>query len=148
MHRTGSISRLQVKVRLISKPAREHHLTSIFLSGPYFGQRAWFTLYHPEKDLTSVLDRYGNEIRRVIGVINSQLKKTGKPNLVGDKVTYADLAFVPWFWLIVLPPHLMGEDFTKEWETTHPEAWAWFQRLQALPSVTKVREDRLRAMGK
>lgn len=106
-----------------------------------------FVLYHPEKELTSVLDRYGNEIRRLLGVINSHLKKSGKPYLVGDKVTYADLAFVPWHWLILLPPHLMGQEFEKEWQTSYPEAWAWNQRLQQLPSVTKAREERLKAMG-
>lgn len=115
--------------------------------GPYFGQRAWFKLYHPEKDLTSCLDRYGNEIRRVLSVINSHLKKSGKPYLVGDKVTYADLAFVPWHWLITLPPHLMGEEFLTEWQTAYPEAWAWNQRLQERPSVAKTREERLKALG-
>jgi glutathione S-transferase len=64
--------------------------------GPYFGQRAWFIFYHPEKNLTSCLDRYGNEIKRVLGVIDAHLKKTGTEYLVGDKCTYADLAFVPW----------------------------------------------------
>jgi len=51
--------------------------------------------YHPEKDLTSCLDRYGNEIRRVLGVIDAHLKKTGSEYLVGDKCTYADLMFMP-----------------------------------------------------
>ncbi|SMR59289.1 unnamed protein product [Zymoseptoria tritici ST99CH_1A5] len=114
--------------------------------GPYFGQKAWFTLYHPEK-LESCQERYGNEIKRVIGVIDLHLKKTGNEYLVGSKCTYADLAFVPWHWLILFPPHLMGEDFAAEWEKEFPAAWAWNERLQARPSVAKAREERKTAMG-
>ncbi|KAF1823657.1 glutathione S-transferase [Dissoconium aciculare CBS 342.82] len=116
--------------------------------GPYFGQRVWFSLYHSEKNLTSVLDRYGNEISRVIGVIDSHLKKTGKEYLVGDRVTYADLAFVPWFWLILYQPHVMGEGFPAEWQAKFPHAWAWNQRLEARPSVIAARDARAKAMGK
>jgi glutathione S-transferase len=76
--------------------------------GPYFGQRAWFTFYAEEKP-ASVLDRYGAEIWRVTGVIEAALKKNGDW-LVGDKCSYADLAFVPWYWLC---PAIMGEGFDK-----------------------------------
>jgi len=115
--------------------------------GPYYGQRAWFALFHSEKNITSAIDRYGNEINRVIGVIDRHLQKTGKPYLVGDKVTYADLAFVPWHWLTIGQPHIMGEDFAKEWETKYPLAWAWNQRLLARPAVSKLREARIQAIG-
>lgn len=104
-------------------------------------------LYHPEKDLKSCLDRYGNEIRRVLGVINMHLKKTGKPYLVGDKATYADLAFMPWHWLLLYAPHIMGEDFPAEWERDYPECWAWNQRLQQRPAVNKCREERAAAVA-
>ena len=114
--------------------------------GPYFGQRAWFTLYHPEKNLTSCLDRYGNEIKRVLGVIDSHLKASGREFLVGDKVTYADLAFVPWHWLLEYPPHLMGEDFVKEWKEKYPVCWAWNEKLQARPAVKKCRDERMEAI--
>lgn len=111
--------------------------------GPYFGQRAWFTFYHEEKNLTSALDRYGNEIRRVLGVIDTHLTKGGKKEyLVGSKVTYADLAFVPWFWLIDMPPHMMGADFSTEWKEKFPAARAWYDRLVARPSVSKLIKER------
>lgn len=116
--------------------------------GPYFGQRAWFVLYHPEKNLTSCLDRYGNEIRRVLSVIDAHLTKTKKPYLCGDRVTYADLSFVPWHWLLLYKPHIMGEDFAKEWEEKYPACWAWNQGLQARPAVKKCREERVEAMSK
>jgi len=112
--------------------------------GPYFGQRAWFVFYHPEKNLTSVLDRYGNEIKRVIGVVDNHLKKTKGQWLVGEKASYADLAWVPWFWLL---PAIMGDGWEKEWQSSYPEAWAWYQRLQERPAVKSAFEARQKAMG-
>ncbi|KAK5130506.1 hypothetical protein LTR08_001986 [Meristemomyces frigidus] len=116
--------------------------------GPYYGQRAWFMLYHPAK-IDSCLDRYAAEIRRVLGVINAHLKKNGNQQfLVGDKCTYADLAMVPWHWLLLQKPFIMGEEFGAEWKREWPEAWAWNERLQARPAVVKAREARADAMGK
>jgi glutathione S-transferase len=64
--------------------------------GPYFGQAAWFQFFHPEK-IPSAIERYQNEIARVNGVLDTHLKKEhGRQWLVGDKCTYADLAFVTW----------------------------------------------------
>lgn len=53
----------------------------------------FFTLAHTAI-LPTVQRRYRAEIRRVIGVLDVALE--GKQYLVGDKVTIADLAFVPW----------------------------------------------------
>ncbi|EXJ61827.1 glutathione S-transferase [Cladophialophora yegresii CBS 114405] len=61
--------------------------------GPYFGQAAWFKHYHPEK-VPSAVERYVREVERVIGVLDGWLQK--HKFLVGDKLTYVDLAFVPW----------------------------------------------------
>jgi glutathione S-transferase len=44
------------------------------------------------------------------GVLDAHLKKSGGEWLVGEKCTYADLAFVPWYWLC---PVIMGEGFEK-----------------------------------
>ena len=62
-------------------------------SSPYFGQSAWFQHYHPEK-VPSAVERYNNEIRRVLGVLDTVL--SNQKYLVGDKVTIADLSFIPW----------------------------------------------------
>lgn len=59
--------------------------------GPYYGQVGWFTYFHPEK-LPTVIDRYKNEVKRVLGVLNGVLTK--QPWLVGEKVTIADLSFI------------------------------------------------------
>jgi glutathione S-transferase len=70
--------------------------------GPYYGQFAWFTRFHPEK-LPSALERYAKEMNRVTGVLESWLSQqkaeypdTDGPWLVGNKLSYADLSFVPW----------------------------------------------------
>ena len=63
--------------------------------GPYFGQLIWFTRYHAEK-LPSAQERYAKEVKRVCTVINDHLKKQGTPYLTGEKLTYADLMFIPW----------------------------------------------------
>ena len=60
---------------------------------PYFGQSAWFQHFHPEK-VSSAVERYNNEIKRVFGVLDSVLSK--QKYLVGDKMTIADLSFIPW----------------------------------------------------
>ena len=60
---------------------------------PYFGQFAWFQNYHAEKS-PSAIERYNNEIKRVFGVLDAVLSKQNY--LVGDKVTIADLSFIPW----------------------------------------------------
>ena len=60
---------------------------------PYFGQSVWFQKLHPEK-IPSAIERYNNEIKRVFGVLDAVLSK--QKYLVGDKVTIADLSFIPW----------------------------------------------------
>lgn len=41
--------------------------------GPYFGQCGWFGHLHPER-IPSAVERYANEIRRVLGVIEGVLE--------------------------------------------------------------------------
>lgn len=59
---------------------------------PYFGQGFWFNHIHPEK-IASAQDRYKNEAKRVLGVLESVLLT--REWLVGGKFTIADLSFVP-----------------------------------------------------
>ncbi|POS69916.1 glutathione S-transferase II [Diaporthe helianthi] len=64
--------------------------------GPYFGQCICFTYLHPEK-IPSAIERYADEIKRVLGVLDGVLAAKPKDEqwLVGDRMTYEDLAFVP-----------------------------------------------------
>lgn len=102
-----------------------------------------FSYFHPEKNITSAIERYANEIKRVTGVIDAHLAKTGQQWLVGNKCTYADLAFVPWQMNV---PMLLGEDGAKL-EQDYPNYSAWNKRLLERESVKKIAEDKAKAMS-
>lgn len=99
--------------------------------GPYFGQAVWFLKFHSET-VVSAQERYINEIKRVTGVLESILK--GKEFLVGGKLSYADVAFLPWYSLVESP--LLGGkvDLAKD----YPSVKAWLDRTQASNGVAKA----------
>ncbi|KAI0910423.1 glutathione S-transferase [Ustulina deusta] len=103
--------------------------------GPYFGQLGWFTNHHAEK-LPSAIERYTNEVKRVIGVVDGHLVKNGTDFLVGDKLTYADLMFIPYFKAVGKGPlTLMAKDLdTAQWA----HYTAWMKRLHDRPAVAKI----------
>ncbi|POS70417.1 URE2 [Diaporthe helianthi] len=102
--------------------------------GPYFGQKSWFELFHPER-VPSAIERYSNEIRRVIGVVDTHLTKAGTDYLVGQKCTYADLMFIPYF-------KGLSTIFAPEIDQTQWKAYsAWLERLCRRPAVVKVLEE-------
>lgn len=98
--------------------------------GPYFGQAVWFHMFHAEK-VQSAQDRYINEMRRVSDVLNRALE--GREWLVGNKYTYADVAFVIWFEFV---PRIAGEkiDIPKEFPNLH----AWLDKMKSRPAVARV----------
>jgi GST-like protein len=61
--------------------------------GPMFGQCHHFTKYNPGK-APYAQDRYLNETKRLYGVMNEKLGKTGF--LACDEYTIADMAVWPW----------------------------------------------------
>ncbi|KAI9757229.1 MAG: hypothetical protein M4579_003529 [Chaenotheca gracillima] len=108
--------------------------------GPYFGQAVWFSNYHPEK-IPSAVTRYQNEIKRVTSVLDRALE--GKQYLVGNKASYADIAFMAWGMLV---PFAMGDnmfDAAKEYPNYH----AWSERIMSRPAMKKVLEERKKANG-
>lgn len=124
--------------------------------GPYFGQVAFFKFIHEEvvptispsftpiadpptqKNLISVIERFQKEVKRVTGVIDGHLKKTGKPYLVGDKISYVDLAWIPWF-------RGVGNYLIPDWDyaAEYPHFTAWLKSLLDRPAVkhTVEREE-------
>lgn len=104
--------------------------------GPYFGQAVWFTRYHPEK-IESAKERYVKEIRRVSGVLDKFL--ADKEYLVGNKFSYVDLAFVPWFAITAM----FDIDLAKEF----PHLDAWLKRQQARPAIAKSLKARAEAIA-
>lgn len=107
--------------------------------GPYFGQAGWFTVLHSEK-LPSAISRYQNEVRRIHGVLDGWLN--GRQWLVGDKLTYADLAFATWNDRSDAVLECAPEDKFKGFPNVH----AWHERITSRPSWKKAMETRARLM--
>jgi len=107
--------------------------------GPYYGQAAWFTHFHSE-EVPSARQRYLKEMERVIGVLDNAL--AGKQWLVGDKCTYADLAFVTWHGLI---PFILKED-KIDIAGKYPNYNRWIEAMLARPAVRKTMDDKAAAM--
>lgn len=61
--------------------------------GPMLGQNGHFSLYAPEK-IPYAIERYGREARRLYGVLDTQLGKTG--SFIAGDYSIADMACFPW----------------------------------------------------
>ena len=94
--------------------------------GPYYGQSVWFKKYHPEQ-LPSAIERYIKEVNRVSGVLEGYLAQQEQehggsdgPWLVGKKLSYADLAFIPWQKIV---GRVLGKDEYNEDNFPHVKEW-------------------------
>jgi len=99
--------------------------------GPYIGQAFWFANYHPEH-VPSAIERYVNETRRVLGVVEKQLARPGSNGwLVLGRITVADLAFYHFYSGL----QRLSIDCQKE----YPAVYEWLEKIKARPSfVTGV----------
>jgi glutathione S-transferase len=120
--------------------------------GPMFGQRMWFLHFHRDKGLQSALDRYGTEVIRITGVIDSHLKKkaagadadsAGELWLAGDKCTFADLSFVMWNTLLMV---WLFPDEDAGIDKKFPYFYQWHENLVARPAVKRILEMRAKLM--
>ena len=100
--------------------------------GPYFGQAAWFSMFHSEK-IPSAIERYKNEIKRVYSVLESVLTKQSYLVGKGDKLTVGDLSFVPWN---AFAGKIMGEEVDLGSE--YPAVKKWTDGMHARPAVSKT----------
>ncbi|WP_334189457.1 glutathione binding-like protein [Noviherbaspirillum sp.] len=93
--------------------------------GPMLGQAHHFRIYAPEK-IEYAINRYTNETRRLYGVIDKQVKKSGY--LAGEEYTIADIATFPWLrsW------KNQGIDWTE-----FPDAKRWFDEISERPAVQR-----------
>lgn len=57
---------------------------------------------------------------------------------MGNKMTFADLMFVPWNTLLMM--FMTGPEFGAEWKEKYPKCWDWHQRLLGVESVKKAQE--------
>jgi hypothetical protein len=94
---------------------------------------------HPEK-LPSAIERYTAEAKRILSVLDGALE--GRDWLVGDKMTYADLAFVPW--------NERLQDIFKCEVGERFEGFAnverWHERMTGRASWKKIQERRVQLM--
>ncbi|TFK45314.1 glutathione S-transferase C-terminal-like protein [Heliocybe sulcata] len=103
--------------------------------GPYFGQLAWFTMYHPEK-IPSAIERYTNEVKRVFKILDGELAK--RQWLVGGKYSIADLSFISWTAAGVF--FLAGTEYDVQKEVPHLHAW--LQKMMERPAIAKVNAEK------
>ncbi|PGH13210.1 hypothetical protein AJ79_03768 [Helicocarpus griseus UAMH5409] len=134
--------------------------------GPYFGQAFWFLNYHHEK-VDSAIQRYVNEVKRVCGVLEGWLAGTlgaaiegdgnGDANakgeerkwLVGDKCSFADLAWLPWHGALkMIIEGAGGEGVVFEQEKEFPRMHEWMQRMREVEGVKEAEKMRDEARAK
>ena len=95
--------------------------------GPMAGQNGHFKLYAPEK-VPYAIERYGNEVNRLYGVLDGQLGRTGA-HVAGTELSIADMAILPWVrtWKAQQVPI---DDF--------PRVKAWYERLMQRPTLQRA----------
>ncbi|KAI6785014.1 putative glutathione s- protein [Emericellopsis cladophorae] len=105
--------------------------------GPYFGQAVWF--YRFGDNMPDGKKRYLEQVERVMMVLNNILE--GKEYLVDDRLTYADLAFVPWNMVVQKWP-LLSDPLWKPYqiEEKYPNFVKWQNKLCALDAVKRSYE--------
>lgn len=120
------------------RDSRDWHADLLAGHGPYFGQATWFARFHPEK-IQSAIDRYVTEIFRVLGVLDTALRRNNTGWLVGEKCTYADLSFVTWA--------VTGEGLLMELKKDEGLIEIWLGALKTLPTI-KAALDEIAAQRK
>ncbi len=96
--------------------------------GPVFGNKLSYTRYMddiPEAQKTHPLERFGNEARRLVSVLNDRLE--GR-EYVCDGFSIADIALYPW---------IRGWKWSKVDITDQPNVIAWVDRVRARPGVAR-----------
>ncbi len=94
--------------------------------GPMLGQAHHFRIYAPEK-IDYAYNRYTNEAKRLYGVMDKQIARTGH-YIAGKQYTIADMAIFPWLrsW------QNQGIDWAD-----NPALKDWFDRIAERPAVQR-----------
>ena len=95
--------------------------------GPMLGQAHHFRNYAPER-IDYACDRYTNEARRLYGVLDGQLGRTGAW-IAGREYTIADIACWPW----ARSHESQGVDLAD-----YPNVSRWFDAVAARPAVQRA----------
>jgi GST-like protein len=93
--------------------------------GPMAGQNGHFLLYAPER-VPYAIERYGREVRRLYGVLDGQLARTG--DCVAGDYSIADMAIFPW----IVTHKAQGISLDD-----HPNVRRWFSMIRQRPAVQR-----------
>ena len=93
--------------------------------GPMAGQNGHFLLYAPDK-FPYAIERYGNEVDRLYGVLDAQLGRTGA--FVAGGYSTADMAIFPW-----VRTHKMQQVALASF----PNVERWYNGLFERPAVKR-----------
>jgi GST-like protein len=91
--------------------------------GPMVGQNGHFLLYAPEK-IPYAIERYRAEVRRLYGVLDRQLERTGA--YLAGAYSIADIASFPW-----VMTHKAQQLTLDDW----PHVKRWFAQVRARDAV-------------
>jgi GST-like protein len=98
--------------------------------GPMFGQANHFVAYAPEK-IPYAIDRYVNETRRLLRVLNTRLAERA---FVAGDYSIADIASYPW--VASARERLIKDEFD------YPNVVRWIDAIAARPAVARGMVDR------
>jgi glutathione S-transferase len=107
--------------------------------GPYYGQAVWF-IKNSNGEPKEVVERYQNETRRVICVLESVLSK--QEWLVGDKLSVADICFLQWN--TSADRIILGNDFIDK---EAPHVRQWMNAMIARPAIAAVMQERAKKLS-
>ncbi|KAJ5658156.1 glutathione-s-transferase [Penicillium longicatenatum] len=106
--------------------------------GPSCGYKLRMGQVYDAKELVAANDYLSKDIKRLMGVLDTHLRQSGGPYLLGPQVSYADLCYVPLY--SMLPVFL--PDYDVETQSDFPHFAAWWTKVVERPAVTKVMETR------
>ena len=101
--------------------------------GPMFGQFGHFYALGGSKscDHPYPLERYSGEVKRLLGVMETQLSKHAY--IAGEEYTIADMAMFPWVgcldWAYNAREHLELSDY--------PKVMAWYEQCASRPAAAR-----------
>lgn len=107
--------------------------------GPYYGQAVWF-IKECKSEPKAVVERYQNETRRVISVLESVL--CGQEWLVGGKLSVADIAFLQWN--TSADRITLGNGFIDK---EAPHVRKWMNAMIARPGISEVMQERMQKLS-
>lgn len=107
--------------------------------GPYYGQAVWFLKEEGGKP-EHVVERYQNETKRVIKVLDSVLAK--QEWLVGGRISAADIAFLQWN--TSADRIILGKEFI---DNEAPHVRRWMDAMIAREGIKKVMDERVKKLS-